>query len=138
MSTYVTRVIEVKLPDIQGEVWKEEKLQDIEVFQDHMVYKVNSDREMTRVDIVVLCSLFKLLKRRYPSINTFTLDEVISTLDNSNSGAVLEFLKVFAKDNKLNCFVVSHTDLYLENFDEIIDVEKHNGFSRFNIMLTSK
>lgn len=97
-----------------------------------------SDGEMTRVDIVVLCSLFKLLKRRYPSINTFTLDEVISTLDNSNSGAVLEFLKVFAKDNKLNCFVVSHTDLYLENFDEIIDVEKHNGFSRFNIMLTSQ
>ena len=45
MSTYVTRVIEVKLPDIQGEVWKEEKLQDIEVFQDHMVYKVNSDRD---------------------------------------------------------------------------------------------
>lgn len=97
-----------------------------------------SDGEMTRVDIVVLCSLFKLLKRRYPSINTFTLDEVISTLDNSNSGAVLDFLKTFAKDNKLNCFVVSHTDLYLENFDEIIEVEKHNGFSRFNIMLTSQ
>lgn len=95
-----------------------------------------SDGEMTRVDIIVLCSLFKLLKRRYPSINTFTLDEVISTLDNSNSGAVLEFLKTFAKDNKLNCFVVSHTDLYLENFDEIIEVEKHNGFSRFSIIQT--
>lgn len=92
-----------------------------------------SDGEMTRVDIVVLCSLFKLLKRRYPSINIFTLDEVISTLDNSNSSNVLEFLKNFAKDNKLNCFVVSHTDLYLENFNEIIEVEKHNGFSRFNI-----
>lgn len=96
-----------------------------------------SDGEMTRVDIIVLCSLFKLLKRRYPSINTFTLDEVISTLDNSNSQVVLEFLKTFAKDNKLNCFVVSHTDLYLENFDEIIEVEKHNGFSRFNIVQTS-
>ncbi len=93
-----------------------------------------SDGEMTRVDIIVLCGLFKLLKRRYPSINTFALDEVISTLDNSNSEAVLEFLKVFAKDNKLNCFVVSHTDLYLENFDKIIDIEKHNGFSRFNII----
>ena len=45
MSTYVTRVIEVKLPDIAGEVWKEEKLQDVEVFYDHMVYKVNSDHE---------------------------------------------------------------------------------------------
>lgn len=95
-----------------------------------------SDGEMTRVDIIVLCSLFKLLKRRYPSINTFALDEVISTLDSSNSGAVLDFLKTFAKDNKLNCFVVSHTDLYLENFDEIIEVEKHNGFSRFTIIST--
>lgn len=95
-----------------------------------------SDGEMTRVDIIVLCSLFKLLKRRYPSINTFTLDEVISTLDNANSQHVLEFLKCFAKENKLNCFVVSHTDLYLENFDEIIEVEKHNGFSRFNILQT--
>jgi DNA repair exonuclease SbcCD ATPase subunit len=95
-----------------------------------------SDGEMTRVDIIVLCSLFKLLKRRYPSINTFTLDEVISTLDNANSQHVLEFLKCFAKENKLNCFVVSHTDLYLENFDEIIEVEKHNGFSRFNIIQT--
>ena len=95
-----------------------------------------SDGEMTRVDIIVLCSLFKLLKRRYPSINTFTLDEVISTLDNTNSQHVLEFLKCFAKENKLNCFVVSHTDLYLENFDEIIEVEKHNGFSRFNIIQT--
>ena len=45
MSTYVTRVIEVKLPDIQGEVWKEEKLQDVKVFLDHMVYKVNSDHD---------------------------------------------------------------------------------------------
>lgn len=45
MSTYITRVIEVKLPDIAGEVWKEEKLQDVEVFYDHMVYKVNSDHD---------------------------------------------------------------------------------------------
>ena len=40
-----------------------------------------SDGEMARIDLTVFCSLFKLLKRRYPSINTFTLDEVISTLD---------------------------------------------------------
>ena len=93
-----------------------------------------SDGEMTRVDIIILCSLFKLLKRRYPSINIFTLDEVISTLDNTNSAVVLDFLKKFAKDNKLNCFVVSHTDLYLENFDKIIEVTKKNGFSKFEIV----
>lgn len=95
-----------------------------------------SDGEMARVDIIVLCSLFKLLKRRYPSINTFTLDEVISTLDNSNSATMLDFLNQFAIENKLNCFVVSHTDLYLENFNEIINVEKRNGFSTFTITKT--
>lgn len=95
-----------------------------------------SDGEMARVDITVLCSLFKLLKRRYPSINTFTLDEVISTLDNSNSATMLDFLNQFAIENKLNCFVVSHTDLYLENFNEIINVEKRNGFSTFTLTKT--
>ena len=96
-----------------------------------------SDGEMTRVDIIVLCSLFKLLKRRYPSINILNLDETISSLDNQNSGAVLDYLKMFAKDNKLNCFIVSHTDLYLENFDQIIEIEKNNGFSRIqNSLIT--
>ena len=44
-----------------------------------------SDGEMTRVDMVVLCSLFKLLKRKYPSINIFSIDELISFLDTENS-----------------------------------------------------
>ena len=97
-----------------------------------------SDGEMARVDIVVLCSLYKLLKRRYPSINILNLDETLSSLDNQNSAAVLEFLKHFAKDNKLNCFIVSHTDLYLENFDKIIEMEKNKGFSRISINNTNQ
>jgi len=91
-----------------------------------------SDGEETRVDLVILCSLFKLLKRRFPSINILSIDEVISTLDNETSGLVLDFLKHFAKDNNLSCFIVSHTDLYLDNFDKIISVSK-NGFSKIDI-----
>ena len=91
-----------------------------------------SDGEETRVDLVVLCSLFKLLKRRFPSINILSIDEVISTLDNETSGMVLDFLKHFAKDNNLSCFIVSHTDLYLDNFDKIISVTK-NGFSKIDV-----
>lgn len=92
-----------------------------------------SDGEMTRVDLVVLCSLFKLLKRKFPSINILTLDESVSTLDPVNSGSVLAFMSAFAMENDLNCFIVSHTDLYLENFDEIIEVEKVNGFSNITV-----
>lgn len=90
-----------------------------------------SDGEETRVDLVVLCSLFKLLKRRFPSINILSIDEVLSSLDNETSGLVLDFLKHFAKDNNLSCFIVSHTDLYLDNFDKIISVTK-NGFSKID------
>lgn len=88
-----------------------------------------SDGEMTRVDLVILCSLFKILKRKYPSINILSLDESVSTLDNVTSGAVLSFLNNFAMENNLNCFIVSHTELYLENFEKIFSVEKVNGFS---------
>lgn len=95
-----------------------------------------SDGEMTRVDLVVLCSLFKLLKRKFPSINILTLDESVSTLDPVNSGNVLAFMSAFAIENDLNCFIVSHTDLYLENFDEIIEVEKINGFSTLTVNKT--
>lgn len=91
-----------------------------------------SDGEETRVDLVILCSLFKLLKRRFPTINILSIDEVISSLDNESSGLVLDYLKRFAKENNLSCFIVSHTDLYLDNFDKIITVTK-NGFSKIEI-----
>ena len=80
----------------------------------------------------ILCSLFKLLKRRFPTINILSIDEVISSLDNESSGLVLDYLKRFAKENNLSCFIVSHTDLYLDNFDKIIAVTK-NGFSKIEI-----
>lgn len=88
-----------------------------------------SNGEMTRVDIVVLCSLLKLLKRRYPSINILAIDECLSDLDNISSNHVLKLLKNFVIENKMNCYIVSHTELYLENFDEILDITKNNGFS---------
>lgn len=89
-----------------------------------------SDGEMTRVDLVILCSLFKLLKRRYPTINIFSIDETISTLDTFTSKIVLKFLKDFAKEMNLCCIIVSHTDLNLEEFDEIIEITKEKGFSK--------
>ena len=93
-----------------------------------------SDGEEARVDLVILCSLFKLLKRRFPTINILSIDEVISSLDSESSGLVLEFLKEYAKENNLSCFIVSHTDLFLDNFDKIIEVNK-DGFSKINVFI---
>lgn len=86
-----------------------------------------SDGEMTRVDIVVLCSLFKLLKRRYPNINILSIDELVSFLDVANSQILLKFLNNFAKNMNLNIFVVSHVSIDTECFDKCIEVTREEN-----------
>ena len=86
-----------------------------------------SDGEMTRVDIVVLCSLFKLLKRRYPNINILSIDELVSFLDVANSQILLKFLNNFAKSMNLNIFVVSHVNIDSECFDKCIEVTREEN-----------
>lgn len=92
-----------------------------------------SDGEMTRVDITVLCALFKLLKMRYPSINILSIDELVSFLDVNNSQSLLKLLKEFAVDLNLNIFVVSHVNIDTEYFDRCIEVTRGiAGFSQIN------
>lgn len=88
-----------------------------------------SDGEMTRVDLVVLCGLLKILKFKYPSINMFHLDETLSTLDSEIGFIVLNFLKKFAKEENLNIICVSHVDFSAESFDEYIEVKREKGFA---------
>ena len=90
-----------------------------------------SDGEMTRVDLVVLCSLFKLLKRKYQSINILSIDELISFLDTENSQLLLGYMKQFAAAMKLNVYVVSHVNIDTEYFDVCMEVTRgDNGFSK--------
>ena len=91
-----------------------------------------SDGEMTRVDLVILCSLLKILKFKYPSINILSLDEIVSTLDQENALDMIEFLKKIALKLKLNIFVVSHVDLESAMYDECLEIIKNNGFSDIN------
>lgn len=88
-----------------------------------------SDGEMTRVDVVILCSLFKLLKRIYPSINLFSCDELLSSLDTDTAEYVLKYLKEFAKEMQLNMFIVSHVQFSTDYFDTLMEVSKNKGFS---------
>ena len=88
-----------------------------------------SDGEMTRVDLVVLCGLLKILKFKYPSINMFHLDETLSTPDSEIGFIVLNFLKKFAKEENLNIICVSHVDFSAESFDEYIEVKREKGFA---------
>ena len=95
-----------------------------------------SDGEETRVNLVILCSLYKLIKRKYNDVNLLTVDEVVSSIDTETSAYVISYLKNFAEENNLNVFIVSHTELPLDMFDKIIQVEKFNGFSRFEVNKT--
>lgn len=92
-----------------------------------------SEGEKTRLNICILTSFYKLLQRKFTSLNILSLDETVSTLDSINSSALLMFLKAFADENNINCIVVSHTDLALDEFDEAIEVEKAMGFSHLTI-----
>lgn len=92
-----------------------------------------SEGEKTRLNICILTSFYKILQRKFTSLNILSLDETVSTLDSINSGALLMFLKAFADENNINCIVVSHTDLALDEFDEVIEVEKRMGFSHLTI-----
>ena len=89
-----------------------------------------SDGETTRVDLVVLCSMYNLLKMKFPTINILSVDEIISSLDQENSSKVMSFMKAFAEENNINIIIVSHTSLDLDYFDDVIEVEKTNGFSK--------
>lgn len=88
-----------------------------------------SDGEHARIDLAVICSIFKLLKRKYPTINIFTLDEFLSSLDSVTAAALLRYLKDFALEQKLNIYVVSHVDMESELFDEQLEVFKEMKFS---------
>ena len=92
-----------------------------------------SEGEKTRLNVVVILSLVKIIKKRMPSLNVMSFDETISTLDTTTSELLLSMLYAYAQEQSINIIVVSHTDLSLELFDDIINVEKTNGFSDFSL-----
>lgn len=85
--------------------------------------------EHKRVDLAVLCAIFKLIKRKYPSINIFTLDEVLSSIDPTNSAEILKYLKEFSQEEKVNIYVISHITMSEDLFDDCIEIYKENRFS---------
>ena len=85
--------------------------------------------ERKKVDMCVLCSLIRIIKRKYPEINMICLDETISSLDYESSVNILKYLKKTSDEMNLNIFVVSHTTLDESMFDYRLFVDKKEGFS---------
>lgn len=82
-----------------------------------------STGELKKINICFLVAYLKLIKTK-KHINILFLDEVFSSIDLEGISDILNLLRSFAQEYKVNIFVVHHAMLEQENFDRIIKIEK--------------
>ena len=92
-----------------------------------------SEGEKKIVNISVLISIMRMMKHKYPNLNIFMLDEVLSSLDSDRVYDVVGVLRATSIELKLNIFVVSHGTLPQEFFSHRVNIVKNSGFSDLTI-----
>ena len=88
-----------------------------------------STGETKRVDLAVLISIIRMLKRKYPALNIFMLDEVLSSIDGDGIYDIIGLLQSISKEMNMNIFIINHSPLPIEHFSYKIEVTKKAGFS---------
>jgi len=110
---------------------------DFEPQLEHLGFQINvetlSTGEKKRVDLAVLISIIRMLKRKYPTLNIFMLDEVLSSIDGDGIYDIIGLLQKTAKELLINIFIINHAPLPVEYFDYSINIEKKDGFSDLEI-----
>jgi len=104
-------------------------------FNDEISIASLSRGEMKKVDFVVLISVIRLMKMRFPSINLLFLDEILDGLDGEAIYLVIKVLSKSLRELDLNTFIISfgHSLEEIESFDYKIIIEKQNNFSNLRI-----
>jgi DNA repair exonuclease SbcCD ATPase subunit len=92
-----------------------------------------STGEKKRVDLAVLISIIRMLKRKYPGLNIFMLDEVLSSIDGDGIYDIIGLLQKITREMNMNIFVINHSPLPIEQFDYRIEINKNAGFSDLTI-----
>ena len=92
-----------------------------------------STGERKKADFIIIIALLKILKIRYPSLNILFLDEIFSSVDAAGVYEIVKILNDVAKENKLNTWVINHTELPMELFDKKVEAVKEGGFSKLII-----
>ena len=82
-----------------------------------------STGETKKVNLCILIAYLKLIRTK-KHINILFLDEVFSSMDIESCESILNLLKSFANDYKINIFVVHHAILNQEIFDRILSINK--------------
>jgi DNA repair exonuclease SbcCD ATPase subunit len=141
------RILESYLPTLNREVeytlnelhfpYRLKFTNDFDPIMQHLGLDVNvetlSTGEKKRVDLAVLISIIRMIKRKYPTLNIFMLDEVLSSIDGDGIYDIIGLLQKTAKELNLNIFVINHSPLPIEYFDYRIEINKKDGFSDLNI-----
>jgi len=94
-----------------------------------------STGETRKINISILIAYLKLIRTK-KHINILFLDEIFSSIDLEGCEDILNLLKSFANDYKINIFVVHHAILNQELFDRILSINK-DVFTTINETLTS-
>jgi DNA repair exonuclease SbcCD ATPase subunit len=92
-----------------------------------------STGEKKRVDLAVLISIIRMLKRKYPALNIFMLDEVLSSIDGDGIYDIIGLLQRTAKELRMNIFIINHSPLPIEHFSYKIEITKNAGFSDLTV-----
>lgn len=92
-----------------------------------------STGERKKADFIIIIAIIKILKLRFPQLNLLFLDELLSSVDNDGVYNILKILNQVIKENKINTFVINHTQLPHEMFDKKIQIYRENGFSKFEV-----
>lgn len=92
-----------------------------------------STGERKKADFIIIIALLKMLKIRYPSLNLLFLDEIFSSVDPAGVYEIIKILSEVSKENKLNTWVINHTELPTELFDKKVEAIKEGGFSKLII-----
>jgi exonuclease SbcC len=92
-----------------------------------------STGERKKADFIIIIALLKILKIRYPSLNILFLDEIFSSVDSAGIYEIIKILNEVAKENKINTWVINHTELPTELFDKRVEAIREGGFSKLII-----
>jgi len=110
---------------------------DFEPDMHHLGIEIGVDTlstgEKKRVDLAVLISIIRMLKRKYPGLNIFMLDEVLSSIDGDGIYDIIGLLQNIAKEMSMNIFVINHSPLPIQHFDYRIEINKNAGFSDLTV-----
>lgn len=94
-------------------------------------YKTLSTGERKKVDIAATLAFLKIIKTKVSDINILFLDEVLSSIDVESCNELLKIFSDFSKDTQLRIYMVHHANLDSTYVDDVIAIEKQNGFSHF-------